>query len=192
MEEIEVPLEQTQEHLQHESLHGGHGGGGHGGGAEIAGFSLINIGAVMSAVLAVFAAICALLAGHYSNEAMIEQIKASDQWSYYQAKGIKGALQEFRLEMNATDGEKVDKIKERIEKYKKDQEGIQEQAKEKEEASEKLLTWHERLAMSVTFFQVAIAVIAIGVLTRKRFFFFMGAGSGLIGLISFISFFFIR
>lgn len=189
MEEIEVPLEQTQEHLQHASLHEGHGDHDSGGR-----FSLINLGAVLSAVLAVFAAICALLAGHYSNEAMIEQIKSSDQWSYYQAKGIKGALQEFRLEMNTSmnNEEKIDKIQEKIEKYKKDQEEIQEIAKEKEENSEKFLHWHERLAMSVTFFQVAIAVIAIGVLTRKKFFFYMGAGSGTIGLISFISFFFIH
>ncbi|MGZ3772334.1 MAG: DUF4337 domain-containing protein [Pseudobdellovibrionaceae bacterium] len=185
MEEIEVPLEQTQEHMQHASLHGDHNGGGS---------NLINLGAVLSAIFAVFAAICALLAGHYSNEAMIEQIKSSDQWSYYQAKGIKSALQEFRLEVNVGNSseEKIAKIQEKIEKYKKEQEEIQEIAKEKEEASEKLLHWHERLAMSVTFFQVAIAVIAIGVLTRKKFFFYMGAGSGSIGLVSFISFFFIR
>lgn len=183
MDEIEVPLEQTQEHLQHASLHGEHGGSGP---------SLINLGAVLSAILAVFAAICALLAGHYSNEAMIEQIKSSDQWSYYQAKGIKSALQEFRLEMSTGQSEeKATKIQEKIEKYKAEQEKIQELAKEKEDASQKLLRWHERLAMAVTFFQVAIAVIAIGVLTRKKFFFYMGMGSGLIGLTAFISFFFI-
>jgi hypothetical protein len=179
MEEIEVPLEQTQEHVQHHALHDG-------GSSR-----LINLGAVLSAILAVFAAICALLAGHYSNEAMIEQIKSSDQWSYYQAKGIKSALQEFRLEMNGTDEKKAETIKSKIEKYKEEQEKISEDAKEKEEASQKLLRYHERLAMAVTFFQVAIAVIAIGVLTRKKFFFFMGSGSGLIGLCSFISFFFL-
>ncbi|UYL08643.1 DUF4337 domain-containing protein [Bdellovibrio sp. SKB1291214] len=181
MEEIEVPLEQTQEHIQHHALHGG-------GDSK-----LINVSAVLSAILAVCAAICALLAGHYSNEAMIEQIKSSDQWSYYQAKGIKGALQEFRLEMNPqTDAAKLVTIKEKIEKYKTDQEKIFEDAKEKEEMSELKLHQHERLAMAVTFFQVAIAIIAIGVLTRKKFFFFMGSGSGLIGSLLFISFLFIK
>ncbi|MGE5087075.1 MAG: DUF4337 domain-containing protein [Bacillota bacterium] len=182
MDEIEVPLEQTQEHLQHHALHG------EGGGSK-----LINLGAVLSAVLAVFAAICALLAGHHSNEALIEQIKSSDQWSYYQAKGIKSALQEFRLDMTGpqADAAKVEAIKGKIEKYKEEQEKISELAKEKEEASEKLLRLHERLAMAVTFFQVAIGIIAIGVLTRKKFFFFMGSGSGLIGLGCFISFFFL-
>lgn len=182
MDEIEVPLEQTQEHIQHHALHDSGGGNG-----------LINLSAVLSAILAVCAAICALLAGHFSNEAMIEQIKSSDQWSYYQAKGIKGALQEFRLEMNTqqSDTAKVEAIKAKIEKYKEDQEKISEDAKEKEEISELKLRQHERLAMAVTFFQVAIAIIAIGVLTRKKFFFYMGSGSGLLGLILFISFLFI-
>jgi len=38
--------------------------------------------AISTALIAVFAAISALLAGNHSDEAVIEQIKASDQWSY--------------------------------------------------------------------------------------------------------------
>lgn len=45
--------------------------------------------AISTALIAVLAAISSLLAGHHSNEALIEQIKASDQWAFYQAKGIK-------------------------------------------------------------------------------------------------------
>ena len=45
--------------------------------------------AISTAFMAVLAAIAGLMAGHFSNEALIEQIKASDQWAYYQAKGIK-------------------------------------------------------------------------------------------------------
>lgn len=45
--------------------------------------------AVSSALLAVAAAISALLAGHHANEAMFEEISASDMWSQYQSKGIK-------------------------------------------------------------------------------------------------------
>src|ERR1041385_8033367 len=48
--------------------------------------------AISTAFMAVLAAIAALMAGHYSNEALIEQIKASDQWAYYQAKGIKAEI----------------------------------------------------------------------------------------------------
>jgi hypothetical protein len=48
--------------------------------------------AISTALIAVLAAITSLLAGHHSNEALIEQIKASDQWAFYQAKGIKAEV----------------------------------------------------------------------------------------------------
>ena len=50
--------------------------------------------ALTAALLSVLAAITALFASHYANEAMIEQIQASDQWSFYQAKGIKSVVLE--------------------------------------------------------------------------------------------------
>ncbi len=169
MSEIEVPLENTQEHLLHASVHGGD--------------SLINTGALLSAVFAVFAAITALFAGHFSNEALIQQIKASDQWSYYQAKGVKSSLQELRLDLNKqADGAEAETIKKKIEKYKSEQEEIQEKASHHQESGEQYLHWHERLAMAVTFFQVAIGIVAIGVLTRKKTFVRLGGLCGLIGI----------
>src|SRR6266481_10065179 len=48
--------------------------------------------AISTALIAVLAAISSLMAGHHSNEALIEQIKASDQWAFYQAKGIKSDI----------------------------------------------------------------------------------------------------
>src|SRR5438132_1129643 len=52
-----------------------------------------------TALIAVLAAVAALESGTYSNEALIQkneallaQAKASDQWAYYQAKGIKGSV----------------------------------------------------------------------------------------------------
>lgn len=51
--------------------------------------------AVISAVLAVAAAVAGLYSGHFANEAMLERIQASDQWGYYQAKGVKAAISEL-------------------------------------------------------------------------------------------------
>src|ERR1700734_3206635 len=45
--------------------------------------------ALTTAVFAVLAAITGLLAGDHSDEAMLAQIKSSDQWAFYQAKSIK-------------------------------------------------------------------------------------------------------
>lgn len=166
MEEIEVPLEQAQEHIHHSALHG-----------EGKFQSMISKAAILSAFLAVSAAISALFAGHYANEAMIEQIKASDQWAYYQAKGIKSSIIQAQNEMNPSD-----KLAEKIESYKKEQDQIKEKATELEEGSQKHLHLHEALAACVTLFQVAIGLTAIAVLTRRKHFLILSTGFGLLGL----------
>src|ERR1700693_474668 len=51
--------------------------------------------AISTALMAVLAALARLFAGHHSNEALIMQIKASDQWSYYQAKSIKAEIRKL-------------------------------------------------------------------------------------------------
>ena len=57
--------------------------------------------ALTTAVLAAFAAVAALQAGSTVNEALVLktestrlQAQASDKWTYYQAKGLKAAVQE--------------------------------------------------------------------------------------------------
>ena len=45
--------------------------------------------ALSTAVVAVLAAITGLLAGSHADESMLAQMHASDQWAFYQAKGIK-------------------------------------------------------------------------------------------------------
>src|SRR5476651_1425006 len=48
--------------------------------------------ALSTALIAVLAAITGLLAGAHADEAMLSQIRSSDQWAYYQAKGIKSEV----------------------------------------------------------------------------------------------------
>jgi hypothetical protein len=173
MEEIEVPTEKLSEEINEH--------------AEHAKEKWISGVALSSALVAVFAAIAALMAGHHSNEAMIEQIKASDQWAYYQAKGIKSALLNSKIEILTEMGKtpkEADKAK--AEKYKEDQEEISKEAKEKEEASEKHLKTHQVFAKSVTFFQVAIAIAAIAVLMRRRRFWFLSLGFSAVGVFFFL------
>jgi hypothetical protein len=170
MEEIEDPTERLQEEI-HEQAH-------HARERWISGVAL------SSALLAGFAAVTALLAGHHANEAMVEQIHASDQWSYYQAKGIKAAVLSNKLDLLKAFGKPVSaKDEDKIAEYKEQQEEISKEAKEKEHASESHLHHHVIFARGVTLFQVAIAVAAIAVLTRRRRFWFVGLAFGLGGLI---------
>lgn len=172
MEEIEVPLEGLHEEMHHHAEHGSGGGVG-----------WIMQGALLSAVLAVFAAISALLAGHYANEAMIEQLQSSDQWGYYQAKGIKASVLEVKKEVQALLGKGSDPaVEEKLNGYKEDQKQIAEKATEKENESKHHLEKHQMLARSVTFFQIAIAVTAIAVLARKRQFLIVSLAFGATGI----------
>ncbi|MBC7397033.1 MAG: DUF4337 domain-containing protein, partial [Bdellovibrionales bacterium] len=128
-----------------------------------------------------------LLAGHHSNEAMIEQMHASDHWAYYQAKGIKSAILSTKSELLEGLGKAADpKTEEKVAEYKKQQDEISVQAKEREDESARHLRIHQVLARAVTFFQIAITIAAIAVLTRRKRFWWVSLGFGGIGLISLI------
>lgn len=154
MEEIEVPTEHLHEHIKEK--------------AEESGGGWSMYAAVSTAIMAVFAALGSLMAGHHSNEALISQIKASDQWSYYQAKGIKYEISHsIILQHQAANVEPPAEIKEKQTKYKADQEAIMDKAHEAEKDSEFHLAKHVTLARSVTLFQIAIAISAIAMLTKR-------------------------
>lgn len=170
MSEIEVPLEQIQEDIHHHAHQAGQGGGGKS--------SFVSQGALLSAIFAVLAAISALFAGHFSNEAMMLQIQSADHWSQYQAKGIKLSIAEMRNELKSDDS-----INQKIERYKLEQEEISKEASLKEEESKRYLHKHENLATTVTFYQVAIAMVAIAILTNRKQFLNVSRVLGVLGLI---------
>jgi hypothetical protein len=105
MEEIEVPLEQVQENAHH--AHGEKG--------------WLSWAALSSAVIAVCAAVAALFAGQHANEAMFDQIKAANDWNYYQAKGVKSAVLNSKIDLLKELGKQASPADvEKIESYKHD------------------------------------------------------------------------
>jgi nitrate/nitrite-specific signal transduction histidine kinase len=151
-----------------------------------------------TAMLAVFAAIASLLSGSNSNEAILakneavlHQAQASDQWTYYQAKGVKANLAELRAELDArADPPAGEKARGEAERYRREQADIEKVAhglEEKVEASNRQadedLERHHRFAFAVTFFQIAIALCAIAALVRQRFLWLVGLAGGCGGLV---------
>jgi len=128
--------------------------------------------ALTSALIAVLAAVAAMLSEHQSNEAMLSQLKASDQWAYYQAKGIKHNVLDTQIVMLESQGfkdqAKLSEMKAAREKYKKEQDDISKEATKEQEDSQKALRSHNTLSYAETFLQVAIGVSAISALTRRR------------------------
>ena len=169
MEAPEVPTEHLHEHIQE-----------HAHGTKI---KWVMGVALSSALLAALAAVAALMAGHHVNEAMIEQIRSSDQWNFYQAKGVKAAVLGSKLELlQGLEKTPSPKDKEKLAEYKKEQEEIKAHAEEMEKASHHHLDAHVVFARAVTLFQVSIAIGAISVLSHKRAFWYVSLVFGAIGL----------
>jgi hypothetical protein len=179
-EEIEVDTERLHESIREE--------------LEKEGGGFLRKIALTTALLAVLAAIAALRAGATVNHALLLradatrlQSEASDQWAYYQAKGVKSAVQEaVRASWLAAGKEPPEEVAGKLARYEKEQEAIREKATELEKErsakvkeSEELLHGHHGFANAVALFQVAIALGAVAALTRSRV---VWAGSMVVGL----------
>lgn len=166
MEEAEVPLEHLHEDVHHSVEHSG--------------AVWISWVALSTAVLAVLAAIAGLLSGKHANEAMMNQIEASDQWSYYQAKSIKASVLDAKMSLAGTPNESDQSKRDR---YEKEQEEIKSEAEHKEAAAKSNFHKHEVFARGVTMFQIAIAIAAISALTKRRRFWVVSLLFGVVGCV---------
>jgi len=161
---------------------------------EREGGSFLKRIALTTAIFAALAAVAALRAGATVNEAVLLkteatrlQVEASDQWTYYQAKGIKAATAEAaRTSWLAIAKDPPAEYAEKVERYGKEQAEIQNKARELEKQRDEksteadhLLHHHHRYANAVALFQVSIALGAVAALTKNRAVWF---GSMLLGL----------
>jgi hypothetical protein len=125
--------------------------------------------ALSTAIIAVLAAIAGMLGNHHANEAMLEQVKSSDQWAYYQSKSIKSEVAASTATILAALGKpQPAENASKIEQYKVDKEAIKKGAEELENSAEEHMRVHVVFSRAVTIFQIAIAISAIAILTRKK------------------------
>jgi hypothetical protein len=167
MEEIEVPTEHLHEEIQER--------------AEEKREKWTLYVALSTAFMAVLAALAGLLAGHHANEALIERVKASDNWNLYQSKSVKQEIAvNTDLIMHVQDHSAA------IAKYDKDKADAMKDAREAERKSEEHLSKHVPLASAVTAFQIAIAISAIAILTRRKVLWVGGLVLTCIGIVFFV------
>ncbi len=207
-DEIEVPLEQSQEHIEkaHEEGHGEH----HGEGEDKGKSSWTRFIAVATAILAVVAAIGALKSGLLVNEALLaknnallqksEQVKhltdKSDSYNYYQAEGLKSLIYQTAaqalppgsavalddLKQSGHYKNKQAEIKKQADEADSKGREAEEKAAKDNEESAQIMEKHHMFAFSVSLCQIAIALSAIAALTRSRRVWFFGLASGLAGI----------
>jgi len=180
MEEAEVPLEQSQEHIQHHAEH------------HEEGKRWVLGVALSSAIFAALAAVASLQSGYRVDEALISQLRASDSWALYQAKGIKSGVLKSEIEVLAALGHSAPPGDKSVEKYAAEQKDIQNEANKLEKERTEHLEHHEKLATAVTMFQICIAISAISVLTQRRTFWFVSLLAGAAGVFYMVSGLFIH
>lgn len=208
--ELKEQIDQRLE--EHEHAHGHGHGHGH---ARPPGPTWLRFLPLSTAMIAVFAAVASLQSGASSNEAilaksdaMLNQSKASDQWSYYQAKSVKGRLAANEASIVEVAGEVVKDLRPEVQarfaqlktgfdteakRYDGEAKPLLEAAqelehkvKESEEHSKVLMERHHRFAFSVTLLQIAIALSAIAALTRRRPLWYLGLGVSVAGVVMFV------
>jgi len=159
------------------------------------GDSFTNKIAMFTAVIATVGAIFGYMggatqanAGLYKNNSAIKKTEASNQWNYYQAKSSKQNLSELAQALVSAD--KKEFYADEIKRYKTEKAEIKALAEKLEaesaswdEASELQMHEHHRWAQATTLLQVAIALAAIALLTRKLWLEYAMFGTGTIGVL---------
>lgn len=150
--------------------------------------------------LAVLAAIATQWGAKYGarilvnlNDATYNQAKASDQWSYYQAKSIKQNLYEIRrdqlTEISAAAvaaGGAAEKVSGLIKKYETEKADIQKEARALEQLRDKareVAAHNSRqggaMGFAVSIYQIAIAMGSICLVVKKKPLWFLSLALGL-------------
>ena len=145
---------------------------------------------VTMAILAVCVAVVSLLGHRSHTEELLLQNRATDQWSYYQAKNIRRHNYEMGVDllsmMEFKDKAQADKVREKYQKeaerYTKEQAEIEEQAKDLEKESALEQRKSNRFDLGEVFLEIALVISSLALLSRKRLYWFLGIVSGLAGL----------
>jgi hypothetical protein len=173
------PTEHVQEHVTHEVAHGGHGEHGHGGHASW----WITAAALTAALLAALAAITGFLATNHLTQSTLIRIKANDNWNFYQAKSIKSSILDAKVytaSLNKVEPRQKD-LDKQVE-YAKEMPELQTETRELEKLSNENLETHETYETAATMFHIAIAVVAIAVVAKRKEFWYMSMVGGVIGV----------
>jgi hypothetical protein len=148
----------------------------------------------MVAVLAAMLALAGLGANRAQEEVLLAQVQASDTWNEYQANSLKkhinedsalaltklGATDEAKKLLNANDTKYVPKQKELMPK-------AQALERDRDVAHDR----HNSYQVAEAAFQLGIVLCSIAIVARALWLVLLGAGLGVVGLLSLLNGFFL-
>ena len=140
----------------------------------------------VAGTMAIIAAVLAIVSvlGHIATtEELLAQQKASDQWSYYQAKSIRRYQSEVARDLFThfkNDG-LSDQYAKNAEKYRKDDDEIQKQAQELENESHLKGSQALRLHFGEVFLEISIVFASLAILSKRALLWYASIAGGILG-----------
>jgi hypothetical protein len=143
--------------------------------------------AASMAIIAAGLAVVSVFGQLFANEELLAQAKASDQWSYYQAKSIRRYESDIARDMfKGMSGEVAAKGAEKyqgnIEKYQKEGEEIQVEARKLESESEFLGKKALRMHIGEIFLEMGIVLASLAILSKREAAWYAALASAAVGV----------
>jgi len=137
------------------------------------------------AIIAAALAVVSVLGHITTTEELLNQQKASDQWSYYQAKSIRRYQSEVARDMFAQlkNDAQSETYAKNAEKYKKDDEEIQKEAQALENESHLRGRQALRLHFGEVFLEVAIVFASLAILSKRPLLWYAAIAIGSTGAV---------
>ncbi|WP_243318983.1 DUF4337 domain-containing protein [Geothrix paludis] len=163
----------------------------------------LNLLALTTVILAVCATLATFKGGGHSTRAVLSQSQASDQWAYYQAKGIKGNLYEveamrLRRELELapktalpTLQKSLADVEKKVAKYDGEKAEIQKEARRFEDVKTEAQRHGAAFGLAVIFLQIGILLSSIAALLKQKPVYYLGLLVGVIGIVYFINGFYL-
>ena len=156
--------------------------------------------AVTMSILAVLVAMATLMGHRTATEELLLETQASDQWAFFQAKNIRLHEMQGVADLLGTvapaDKEKTEAMREEylkeVKRYDKEKDQISERAKELEKEREVVSRREDRYDAAEVILEIALIICSLTLLTKKKFFWFVGILVGIVGVAVGVSGFLIR
>jgi hypothetical protein len=161
----------------------------------------LNYLALTTVILAVCATLSTFKGGGYSTRSVMAQSQASDQWAYFQSKGVKEylyTLQKEQLELElqtlpkgspavvkGTYETKVAEYGAKLEKYRTEKAEIEKNARGLEATRDDAQRHSRAFGIAVIYLQISILLCSIAGLMKKKPMWYLGMAGGLVGLVFF-------
>lgn len=161
----------------------------------------LNYLALTTVILAVSATLATFKGQGYSTQTVRNEIKATNQWSFFQAKRIRMYLIETQKENTETEiqiqskslaPEILEAMRARLNKYnaklaewERETADIQKEARKYETLRDEAIRHAQAFGMAVIFLQIGILLSTIAALMKKKPVWYSGMAIGLVGLFYF-------